>query len=565
MRKGVSEALLGAEGGTVQVLIAPTGYGKTSSVHLSWGELSERWGRVVHVLPLRAIVSDAASKAVERGVPREDVSYQASIAEVKARGEERVRKSPYMLSRYVVTTYDSFSYSLYVAPVAELSRVHAHRDVGLLAAAGGGLLFDEAHLVLATDKSSAAEEASKVFTVLLHEIEVLSLHLRRPVVLATATLPAQQVGDLANWLASRGLNMKVHLCLGRRGLERYRSLGFQVVEHGLDPDYLSLYKERYENRVTTKVSRSSLLDDVLGALEEHERVAVFCNTVGRALSLYSEVKGRVDAEVVLIHGRIAEGDKASRVGALEEFLKKGERVLAITTQVLEAGVDFDFDAVVTEAASPGALIQRAGRAYRHLDTREPDGRGLVIINASEKSLESARAVYPSEAVSRAVELLSSTVRSGGFFDWRACEDNPCFADLLAVCDAPLSISRRVYAELDNLLRPSIRESVRQALESLDEWASGALMRDSALIPLYTERGPVTVSVDYLKRAWREVLELIGQEAKAVFTEGEVTVNVWKLLRKPVTTLYELQSGRELGEFLGLKVKEGAYHPEVGLA
>ncbi|MEM1930226.1 MAG: DEAD/DEAH box helicase, partial [Thermofilaceae archaeon] len=213
MRKGVSEAIRGARGGTVQVLIAPTGYGKTSAVHYMWDELSERWGRVVHVLPLRAIVSDAASKAVERGVPLEEVSYQAAIDEVQTEGGKQVRKSPYMFSRYVVTTYDSFSFSLYAAPVAELSRVHAHRDVGLLAAAGGGVLFDEAHLVMATDEADASEEGRKVFTVLCHEIELLSRHLQRPVVLATATLPAPMIWGLVE--ALEGLEVRVHLCLGK--------------------------------------------------------------------------------------------------------------------------------------------------------------------------------------------------------------------------------------------------------------------------------------------------------------------------------------------------------------
>ncbi|MEM2678139.1 MAG: hypothetical protein QXU62_05805, partial [Thermofilaceae archaeon] len=158
VRKGVGEALHRARGGSIQILLAPTGYGKTSSIHFAWSEMSESWGRIIHVLPLRAIVSDAAGKAVERGVPLEDVSYQAAIEEVMTRGGVRVPKSPYMFSRYVVTTYDSFSFSLYAAPVAELSRVHAHRDVGLLAAAGGGVLFDEAHLVMATDEADASEE-----------------------------------------------------------------------------------------------------------------------------------------------------------------------------------------------------------------------------------------------------------------------------------------------------------------------------------------------------------------------------------------------------------------------
>ncbi|MEM3893382.1 MAG: CRISPR-associated helicase Cas3' [Thermofilum sp.] len=559
-RRGVSEALLEARGGSVQILIAPTGYGKTSSVHHAWSAVSERWGRVVHVLPLRAIVSDAASKAVERGVPLEEVSYQAAIDEVLTGEGERVRKSSYMFSRYVVTTYDSFSFSLYAAPVAELSRVYAHRDVGLLAAAGGGVLFDEAHLVMATDEADASREECKVFTVLCHEIEVLSRHLQRPVVLATATLPAPVVGGFLE--ALRGLEARIHLCLGERGLEYYRGYGLPVEEHGLDPDFGKHYEE-YRRRVRTRVSRGSLEDDALKALEEYSRVAVFCNTVARAVEVYRRLRDRADAEVILIHGRFTGVDKSGKIDRVELLLKGGGRVLVVSTQVLEAGVDFDFDAVVTEVAAPGALVQRAGRAYRNLEERCGDG-GLVTVNVSDESLRSAEAVYPSESVSAAAQYLSSALSGEGFFDWRFAESKPCFVDLLAAVKASPSVDYSLYTPLNDLLRLRLlSENVCKILKELDRWVEGALVRDSALIPIVTERGVVTVSLDYLRGKGRRVLELEDGEAKAVFSDGSYRrVDLQRLFASPLATLYRLAGSGE--EFYGLKAREGAYDPEVGL-
>ncbi|MEM4886015.1 MAG: CRISPR-associated helicase Cas3' [Thermofilum sp.] len=556
MRKGILEAIQGARGGSVQILVAPTGYGKTSAVHHAWSAVSERWGRVVHVLPLRAIVSDAAGKAIERGVPLEDVSYQAAIEEVMTRGGVRVLKSPYMFSRYVVTTYDSFSFSLYAAPVAELSRVHAHRDVGLLAAAGGGVLFDEAHLVMATDEADASEEGRKVFTVLCHEIELLSRHLQRPVVIATATLPAPVIRGLAE--ALRGLEVKIHLCLGERGLVYYRGYGLPVEEHGLDPDFESHY-EKYRDHVVTRVSRSGLEEDALEALKEYPRVAVFCNTVARAVEVYRRLRDRADAEVILIHGRFTESDKNSKIDRIESLLRKG-RVLVVSTQVLEAGVDFDFDAVVTEVAAPGALIQRAGRAYRHLEKR--DGEGLIVVNVSDESLRSATAVYPSEAVEAVARRLSSALSREGFFDWRFAVGKPSFVNLLAEIKVSPSVDKSLYIPLENLVRIRLlNEKISKILSELDELVRGALVRDSALIPVLTERGVVTVSLDYLERRGGKVLELEGGEVKAVFSSGYKRVSLYPLFKEPLTTLHRLTKEEE---FLGLKAREGAYNPEVGL-
>ncbi|GHG98419.1 CRISPR-associated helicase/endonuclease Cas3 [Pseudodonghicola xiamenensis] len=78
-------------------------------------------------------------------------------------------------------------------------------------------------------------------------------------------------------------------------------------------------------------------------------------------------------EADLLHARFALGDrKRIEAAARGRFGKDGRgragRVL-VGTQVLESSLDFDFDVMVSDLAPMAALVQRAGRLWRHMAER----------------------------------------------------------------------------------------------------------------------------------------------------------------------------------------------------
>lgn len=120
------------------------------------------------------------------------------------------------------------------------------------------------------------------------------------------------------------------------------------------------------------------------------RVAVIVNRVDTAKNIFDDLSKRVmsktqnvEAEtpaensihdkrfdVVLLTGRIRPYERDRLVERWKPFLKassleKPERpVILVSTQCIEVGADFSFDALVTEAASLDALRQRFGRLNR---------------------------------------------------------------------------------------------------------------------------------------------------------------------------------------------------------
>lgn len=96
------------------------------------------------------------------------------------------------------------------------------------------------------------------------------------------------------------------------------------------------------------------------------------NSVDDAIAAVDALRA-IDIEADLLHARMALSDrKYAEARAHAIFGKDGQgregRVL-VGTQVLESSLDFDFDVMVTDLAPMAALVQRAGRLWRHMDRR----------------------------------------------------------------------------------------------------------------------------------------------------------------------------------------------------
>ena len=101
-------------------------------------------------------------------------------------------------------------------------------------------------------------------------------------------------------------------------------------------------------------------------------VLLVTNTVRIAIDWYEratkaqgvEGGGALDREFFLVTGRMRPLDRQDVLDAVESRLDNREPTLVVATQCVEAGVDWDFDAMISESASWDALVQRMGRVNR---------------------------------------------------------------------------------------------------------------------------------------------------------------------------------------------------------
>lgn len=124
------------------------------------------------------------------------------------------------------------------------------------------------------------------------------------------------------------------------------------------------------------------------------RIALMVNRVATAGQVVERLREELNgaAQIVLLTGRMRPLDRDALVRQWESVLKAGsfetltKPLILVTTQCLEVGADFSFDALIAECASIDALCQRFGRLdrlgtlgvspaiilIREEDTKEPE-------------------------------------------------------------------------------------------------------------------------------------------------------------------------------------------------
>lgn len=132
--------------------------------------------------------------------------------------------------------------------------------------------------------------------------------------------------------------------------------------------------------------------------EKHNVVAVVVNRVDTALAVFTTLKKTLDngADTVLLTGRMRPLDRDDVLAAWRPRIATGIRarsgsegkLVVVGTQCIEAGADFDFDAMVTESASFDGLRQRFGRVDRLGEYKDEKGNskaeGIIVHDKDEK-------------------------------------------------------------------------------------------------------------------------------------------------------------------------------------
>lgn len=130
---------------------------------------------------------------------------------------------------------------------------------------------------------------------------------------------------------------------------------------------------------------------------------VICNTVKSAQLLYKEISNQCN-NVNLLHSKFIKKDRNTKENLILKSSKIKEPCIWISTQIVEASLDIDFDVLYTEMSTADSLLQRMGRCYRsrNYNGLEPN---VHIYNTGNGVGESGRSPYDKEIVERSLKYI----------------------------------------------------------------------------------------------------------------------------------------------------------------
>ncbi len=317
---------------------APTGSGKTEAVVAPFLKqfLNNKFSiapRLIYVLPMRVLVNSIA-KRIEK--------YARKISpyiSVKIQHGD-VPNAPFFISDIVVTTLDQFLYGFARAS----QQVQKHIDIPAGSIATSLVVFDEAHMY----------RDEFTFSIMRALMEIL-YHSNIPFIVMTATIPDSLTESL---FENIGLSSEKIIQMEDLDLKNKISI--------------SLEEKLLYNGDEINIS-SSLLEEI-----KSKKTLIILNQVRRAQFVYGYLKNflklKAGKEIVLLHSRFAREDREKHeYEALNLIPHKEEGKIVIpegagvvvSTQVLEAGINFSAELLLTELAPADSLIQRAGRCARY--------------------------------------------------------------------------------------------------------------------------------------------------------------------------------------------------------
>ena len=253
-------------------------------------------------------------------------------------------------------------------------------------------------------------------------------------------------------------------------------------------DYEKNMRNSIFNRVKMDVNtQQKTLDDFTEKFIDSFRdnnCLVVMNTKGVAIDFYSKIKEKFedDYKIYCLTTYLTPYDRNRKIREIKKMLKNNEKIIVISTQLVEAGVDLSFKRVFRDFGPIDSIIQVAGRCNRSGELDKLGGL-FTLINLSNTSIYSQALIQYTKEVFE--NLNKDKYESKDFID----------------------LSKRYFEKFNfNLISENIMKAIKEMNYDI-EYDDQIPVSKFKLIPQQNQRSIYLLHTEEAERNMKKLLEL----------------------------------------------------------
>ena len=340
------------KGSRVFTLVLPTGMGKTLTGLSVALKLAKEGGhkRIIYSLPFLSII-DQTEMILRNGLnlkSSEELLVYHHLAEPTYKESDKeydfdVGRVFYegWNSGVILTTFYQLFYTLLGLENGYLRRFNKFKDA-----------------IIILDEIQALPPRYWLFV--KESLNHLSQNLNARIILMTATNPFIYKEGEAFELVEKSKY--------RKGLNRYRMV-IELQGRGI---------EELAEEVAERVER-----------EKDKSFLIILNTIASSQNFYKILRGMVDIPMTYLSTAVVPYERKERI----KGIKEGRYRVVVSTQVVEAGMDIDFDVVYRDFAPLDSINQSAGRCNRNGERGIGEVRVVNLKNEKNEKFAFAKKIY----------------------------------------------------------------------------------------------------------------------------------------------------------------------------
>lgn len=393
----------------------PTGAGKTNlSMRYAFHQLvDQNKSRFFYITPFLSVLEQNAA-AIKKVIGEDGVlEHHSNVVQNKQENEDKGDERESLLPEYLIESWDSqtvltsmvqFFQTLFKTKSANIRRFSS--------LANSVLILDEVQ--------SLPIEVTTLFNLTMN---FLNKVMNTTIILCTATQPAYDSTAIKYKLSYGGKNGEAA----------------DIVE--LTHDEKEVFSRTELRKFDENNQHSNLSDLVDFVLENDESILAIFNTKKTVDKFYMMLEGLTDRPIYQLSTNMCAQHRLDIISEIKQHLKKGIPIICISTQLIEAGVDIDFNRVIRSYAGVDSIVQASGRCNRE-GKRDKGQVTLVNLTAEEENLSRLKEIKAKkDATEHIIHKISSPIEMSllnrDFFEYY-------YANNQGSMDYPLSHGESVY-------------------------------------------------------------------------------------------------------------------------